>query len=166
LKTRGEFRCSGRVGNSCSTSDTCHVNRVTNPDISHERGKDWEVLTTSGTYSWSFMTQIFHNGQPSRGGNLTKRNPWFSSFLVGSNSLSRNHKLWNIVSTKRNIYSICRCCCSPRFLCRSMAFFSTCWSRGTSESSTYGKKWICRCNSVSTHFHISWLSDFIFYPKP
>ena len=45
-------------------------------------------------------------------------------------------------------------------------FFSTCWSRGTSESSTYEKQRICRCNSTSTHFHVSWLSDFIFYPKP
>jgi hypothetical protein len=26
------------------------------------------VFTTSGTYPWSFVTQIFHNGQPSRGG--------------------------------------------------------------------------------------------------
>jgi len=24
------------------------------------------VFTTSGTYMWSFVTQIFHNGQPSR----------------------------------------------------------------------------------------------------
>jgi len=43
---------------------------------------------------WSFVTQIFHNGQPSHGDdrktfNLTKRNPWFSSFLVSSNPLSR-----------------------------------------------------------------------------
>ena len=35
--------------------------------ISHERGKDWEVFT-SGTYSWSFVTQMFHIGQPSHGG--------------------------------------------------------------------------------------------------
>jgi len=35
---------------------------------SHERGKDREVFTTSGTYPWSFVTQIFHNGQSSRGG--------------------------------------------------------------------------------------------------
>jgi len=26
------------------------------------------VFTTSGTYPWSFVTSIFHNGQPSRGG--------------------------------------------------------------------------------------------------
>jgi hypothetical protein len=26
------------------------------------------VLTTSGTYPWPFVTQIFHNGQPSHGG--------------------------------------------------------------------------------------------------
>jgi hypothetical protein len=35
---------------------------------SHERGKDREVFTTSGAYPWSFVTQIFHNGQPSHGG--------------------------------------------------------------------------------------------------
>ena len=53
---------------SCSTRDTLRVNLVTDPVISHERGKDREVFTTSGTYPWSFVTQIFHNGQPSRGG--------------------------------------------------------------------------------------------------
>jgi hypothetical protein len=55
--------------------------------ISHERGKDREVLTISGTYPWSFVTQIFHNGQPSHGDdfNLTKGKPWFSSFLDCSN---------------------------------------------------------------------------------
>jgi len=26
------------------------------------------VLTTSGTYPWSFVTQIFYSGQPSHGG--------------------------------------------------------------------------------------------------
>jgi hypothetical protein len=36
--------------------------------ISHERGKDQEVFTTSRTYPWSFVTQILHNGQPSHGG--------------------------------------------------------------------------------------------------
>jgi len=25
------------------------------------------VLTTSGTYLWSFVTQIFHSGQPGHG---------------------------------------------------------------------------------------------------
>ena len=68
LKTGGELRCSGRVGSSCSTSDTRRVNLVTNPFISHEWGKDREVFTTSGTYPWSFVTQIFHNVQPSHGG--------------------------------------------------------------------------------------------------
>jgi hypothetical protein len=68
LKTGGELRCSWRVSSSCSTSDTRRVNLVKNPVISHEYGKDWEVLTTSGTYPWSFVTQIFNNGQPSHGG--------------------------------------------------------------------------------------------------
>jgi hypothetical protein len=63
LKTGGELRCPGRVSSSCSTSGTRRVNLVTNPVLSHEWGK--EVFTTSGTYPWSFVTQIFHNGQPS-----------------------------------------------------------------------------------------------------
>jgi hypothetical protein len=45
-----------------------HVNLVTNPVISHQWEKDREVFTTSGPYPWSFVTQIFHNGQPSHGG--------------------------------------------------------------------------------------------------
>jgi hypothetical protein len=56
LKTGGELRCFGRVGSSCSTSDTRRVNLVTNPV------KDREMLTTSGTYPWSSVTQIFHRG--------------------------------------------------------------------------------------------------------
>jgi hypothetical protein len=64
LKTGGELKCSGRVSSSCSTSDTRHVNLVTNPVISHELGKDKEVFTTNGTHPWSFATQIFHNDQP------------------------------------------------------------------------------------------------------
>jgi hypothetical protein len=42
----------------------------------------------------------------------------------------------------------------------------TCCSRGTSESYTYGKQRSCLTNSVSAHFHVLWLSDFIFYQKP
>ena len=43
-------------------------NLVTNPVISNDRGKDRELFTTSGTYPWSLVTQIFHNAQPSHGG--------------------------------------------------------------------------------------------------
>jgi hypothetical protein len=68
LKTVGELGCSGRVSSSSSTSGTRRVNLVTNPVISHECGKDREVFTTSGTYTWLFVIQIFHNGQPSHGG--------------------------------------------------------------------------------------------------
>jgi hypothetical protein len=50
LKSEGELRCSGRVGSSCSTSDIRRVNLVTTPVISHERGKEREMFTTSGTY--------------------------------------------------------------------------------------------------------------------
>ena len=62
LKIGGELMCSGRVFCSCSTSDTRRVNLVTNPVISHERGKNQEVFTTNGTYPWLFVTQIFYNG--------------------------------------------------------------------------------------------------------
>jgi len=44
LKTGGEIRCSERVSSSCSTSDTCCVNLVTNPVTSHEWGKDRKHL--------------------------------------------------------------------------------------------------------------------------
>jgi hypothetical protein len=60
--SKAQPRCPGRVSSSCSTSDTRRVNLVTYPVISHERGKDREVLTTSETYPWSFGTQIFRNG--------------------------------------------------------------------------------------------------------
>ena len=53
LKTGGQLKCSWRVSSSCSTVDTRRVNLVTNPVISHEWGKDREVLTTSGIYPWS-----------------------------------------------------------------------------------------------------------------
>jgi hypothetical protein len=68
MKTGGELSCPGSVSCSCSTSDTRRVNLVTNPMISHEQGKDREVFTISGTYHLSFVTQIFHYGQPSHGG--------------------------------------------------------------------------------------------------
>ena len=70
LNSGGELRCSGRVSSSCSTSGTRRVNLVTNPVISGARGKDRKVFTTSRTYPWSFVTQIFHNDQPSHGGDV------------------------------------------------------------------------------------------------
>jgi hypothetical protein len=68
LKTWGVLDCSGGVSSVCSTSDTRRVNLVTSPVIIHERGEDWEVLTTNGTYPWSFLTYIFHSCQLSHGG--------------------------------------------------------------------------------------------------
>jgi hypothetical protein len=49
--------------NGQKKKDTRRVNLGTNPVISHERGNDRAVLTTSGTYPWSFVTHIFHNGR-------------------------------------------------------------------------------------------------------
>ena len=64
LRIEGELGGSGRISSSSSTSGTRRVNLVTNPVISLEWGKDQEVIATIGTYPWSFVTQIFHNGQP------------------------------------------------------------------------------------------------------
>jgi hypothetical protein len=55
------------VSSFCSTSGTRQVNLIVNPVISHEGGKNRVVFTTSGTYPWSFVTQIFHKVQPSHG---------------------------------------------------------------------------------------------------
>jgi len=42
--TGNELGCSGRISSSCPTSDTRRVDPVTNPAISHERGKDRQVV--------------------------------------------------------------------------------------------------------------------------
>ena len=79
--------------------------------------EDREVFTTSGTYPWSFVTQIFHNGQPSHGGDHKTFEVMTSTFGLVASMLAatlyqgnpdRNHKLWNIASTEIYIYSICR----------------------------------------------------------
>ena len=54
---------------ACSSYSISSTRRVT-LGISHERGKYREVFT-SGTYPWSFGTQVFHNGQPIHGGDRT-----------------------------------------------------------------------------------------------
>jgi hypothetical protein len=76
--------------------------------------KDREVFTTSGTYPWSFVTQIFHSGQPSHGANrktfkvmtsigtLGSVASFFTATLYQGNP-DRNHKLWNSISTERYI---------------------------------------------------------------
>jgi hypothetical protein len=51
--------CPWRAKSSCSTGDTRRGNLVTNPVISHE----WEI--DRKVFTWSFVTQIFHSGQPS-----------------------------------------------------------------------------------------------------
>ena len=72
------------------------------------------MFTTSGTYPWSFVTQIFHNGQPSHGGERTIFEVMTSTLPKGTlgsvasllaatlyqGYRDRNHKLWNIVSSE------------------------------------------------------------------
>ena len=100
LKTESELRCSGRVRISCSISDTRRVNLVTNPVISHEWGKDREVLTTSETYPWSLVTQIFHNGQPSYGGDRKTFRKCSNSIIIFFHFINKQlciilfHRYW------------------------------------------------------------------------
>jgi hypothetical protein len=72
------------------------------------------VLTTGGTYPWSFISQIFHNSQPSHGGDqktfevMTSTLPKGTFVSVASLIASTlyqgnpdmNHKLWNVVSSE------------------------------------------------------------------
>jgi hypothetical protein len=78
------------------------------------------VLATSGTYPWSFVTQIFQNGPPSHGGGRKTFEVMTSSYPRGTlgsvtsllaatlyqGNPDRNHKLWNIASTERYILHI------------------------------------------------------------
>ena len=45
-------------------------------------------------------------------------------------------------------------------------FFRLAGSVGRQRALLYGKQRICPCNFALAYFHVSWLSDFIFYPKP
>jgi len=78
------------------------------------------VFAPSGTYSWSFVTQIYRNGLPSHGGDhktfevmtsikQTRALGSLSSLLAATfyqGNPDRNHKLWNIGSTEKYIYHI------------------------------------------------------------
>ena len=66
-KIGDELRCYRGVRRSCSTGGICRVTLVANPVISHELGKDRDVVTTSGTYPWSYVILIFRSGAPSNG---------------------------------------------------------------------------------------------------
>ena len=77
--------------------------------------------TGSAYYKWNISVVICDTDLPQRSSkswwrpynfrsddfNLTKRNPWFSSYLASSNlnqgNPDMNHKLWNIVSTEKYI---------------------------------------------------------------
>ena len=61
------------------------------------------VLKTSGRYQWSFVTHIFHNDQPSHGGDRKGTLGSVASLLAANlyqGNPDRNRKLWNIVSSE------------------------------------------------------------------
>jgi len=65
IKTRDELGNSERISSFCSTNETRRITLVTNTVICHESCEDVIVVTTNGTYLWSFVTQISRNGYPS-----------------------------------------------------------------------------------------------------
>ena len=103
LQKNGNYlMCSGRVRSSCSTGGPCRVTLNYKPDCKSWMGKgpDNDNDKPNTVYPWSFVTHIIRNvNQVMHGGDsknfrideftLTTRNPWFSSFLVSSNLLSR-----------------------------------------------------------------------------
>ena len=111
--SRANQNTAGLSRESQNTSGTRRVTLV----ISHIWWKDREVFTTSGTYQWSFVTQMFRNGQPSHGGDrnsfevmtstkLIETVGSISSFSIATRyqgNQERNNKLWNTGSTERCI---------------------------------------------------------------
>jgi hypothetical protein len=70
---------------------------------------------------------------------------------------------------------ICKCCCLRMQIIWRVALSSShhamrCFSdllEPWDVRELYIRKTAdCPCNSALAHFHVSWLSDFIFYPKP
>jgi hypothetical protein len=59
LKTGCEFRCSGRVGSSCSTSGTRRVNLVTNPVISRDVCHACSMRSLVFKAFWSSLSQFY-----------------------------------------------------------------------------------------------------------
>jgi hypothetical protein len=78
------------------------------PDDKSSMRKGREVLTASGMYPLSFVTQLFHNGQPSHDRKtfevMTSTNQIGTPRAVASllaatlyqGNPDRNHKLWNL----------------------------------------------------------------------
>jgi hypothetical protein len=83
-----------------------------------------------------------------------------STYAILPRQSFRVQKISETVSMERE-YII-----SPRFLCRPTALYIFARAVGRQESYAYGKQRISFSNSGSAHFHVSWLSDFIFYQKP
>jgi hypothetical protein len=58
------------------------------------------VLTTSGTYLWSFVTQIFHNGQPSHGDDRKT----FEVMTSTCRKLTKQHTMHSYTTQKTKKY--------------------------------------------------------------
>ena len=97
-----------------SISDARPFTLVTSPLINHEWGKDRIVITTNGTYPWSFVIQIFRTGSPGPGcyrktfevtltwqlESLGQVDSLWAAILYLGN-YDRKLKIWNILSTER-----------------------------------------------------------------
>ena len=100
----------------CPLEDCSEFGNFVITFIYHEWGKSREVLTTSGTLPWSFVTQIFHG----HGGDRETFEAMTSTYAIGilgsvgsllaatlyQENTWRNHRLCDIVSTERYILHI------------------------------------------------------------
>lgn len=103
LKTGSQFMSFGRVVSACSTSGVRRVYLVTNQwcDKSWMR-KDVEVLTTSGTYSLSFVIKCMAARFHDYVSDFTMNQFWFF-FLRGFSSCT-NHTQFRIHHSSFPIY--------------------------------------------------------------
>ena len=85
--TNGQTTIYRKGSSSCSTSDTRRVNLVTNRVISHEREKDREVFTTSGTYSCKVSLWIFNASF----NNISVNGEFYLELRGGTGETGQNH---------------------------------------------------------------------------
>jgi hypothetical protein len=95
--TGDDRMCSGMVSSSSSTSGTHRDALGANPVICHAWGKDWIVITTKGTYPWSFMTQSGRNNYRIEKELIPKARQTFLSFIL-------HKKLISIITEFRKSY--------------------------------------------------------------
>ena len=106
--TGAKPRYTGRVGSSCSASDSRHVTYVKNQMIGYDRGKnDGIATTTNGIYPWSsvryFVKVICHCDDRKTFEVMTSTLQGTLGSVVSLLEIMIGSKLWTIITTERYI---------------------------------------------------------------